>query len=494
MEEWEFQRDMPLIDDSKIPLEPERFYADFGPLHHPVTRQPVKKLADYQYDSWRKFLQHGKILEVKSHRVGESSKWLLVDFQLAVLPPSKHQISTRGYDTMVLGPTKQQAIEIVRDFRRRVLESKKYSPFILDKPDEVDESGELSQKAILRDEKTKTTAIYIKNPDDPLRPSRIIALGADNPGSLEAWPNFKHLHISDITATRGDYEESLNVALTRIANTNGTVVIETIPGAPIGPIYDWSRRYRGIPDPPRGDFLYVEVTAEQAVAAGVMPKEFLEGERRRLTVEEFNGLYMAQFSHGFGNVFSSEMIERAIQLGKELEARYGLLPRSFTEKSQGHDPGTYFGTCVLQKIDGVLQVILADENDNRDEDQELYDSAVRIKNWPIQTTQIDAAGAAFISSLKRRIREDPHYERMPKERHRSMKVKPISFSTDHRRMLQNLVILMQNGKIAISPKFDRLLVALRTAVAEDYSLDKARTLHNHVLDALRLAAEPYSVK
>ena len=67
-----------------IPLEPEEFYPSFGYLKHPATREPVKALADYQYDGWKKFLKNGRILEVKSHRVGESSKWMLVDFQLAV--------------------------------------------------------------------------------------------------------------------------------------------------------------------------------------------------------------------------------------------------------------------------------------------------------------------------------------------------------------------------------------------------------------------------
>ena len=346
-----------------IPLKPEEFYPSFGYLKHPATREPVRALADYQYDGWRKFLKHGRILEVKSHRVGESSKWMLVDFQLAVLP-SSHKISTRGYDTMLLAPTKPQAIEILRDFRRRALESKRYSPFILDKPAEIDEYGSLSTKAILRDEKSKTEAIYIKNPEDPIRPSRIIALGAGNPGSLESWPNFKHLHITDITASRKDYKEALEIALTRIANTDGTVVIETIPGKPYGSIYDWAQRYRGIPESElqKGDFCYVEVTAEQAVAAGVMPKDFLEGERRRLTASDFNALYMAHFGGTTGNVFKSADIERAIELGKKYDPES---IRSTAEKSQGIDEGfgsSMFGVCVVQKVDGILQVASASIN------------------------------------------------------------------------------------------------------------------------------------
>lgn len=490
LDSWDYSQDIPLPEN--IPLDPHAFYSDFGYLSHPITRQSVAELADYQYKSWQLFLEHKRILEVKSHRVGESSKWMLVDFQLAILPTT-NPLSTRGFDTMLLAPTKPQAVEVLRDFRRRALKSKRYSPFILDKPDEINEYGELSTKAVLRDEKTKTAALYIRNPEDLLKPSRIIAFGADNAGSLESWPNFKHLHISDITAVRGSYKEALDVALTRIGNTNGTVVIETIPGKPYGPVFEMSQRLRGA-EPQKGDFAYFEVTAEQAVAAGIMSKDFLESERRRLTTSDFNGLYGAQFSSSTGNVFKTTDIERAIELGKKYDPEK-INPSA--EKSQGIDEGfgsSNFGVCVIQKIDGILQVVLADEHNRPDINDEVYDAAARIKSWGIATTQCDAAQPAFISALKRKIGENPNYVDLPKDRYRWMKVKPIPFGTNHKSMLANTLILLEKGKVAIHPQFDKLLTALRTAIAEDYSLDKDQTVHHDVLDAFRLALEPYSIK
>ncbi|WP_337863826.1 hypothetical protein [Nitrososphaera sp.] len=481
---------------ANIPTEPEAFYRDFGPLRHPATRKPVLQLAPYQYDTWRKFLKHRRLLEVKSHRVGESSKWMLVDFHLAVLP-SSNPLSTRGYDTMLLGPTKQQAIEILRDFRRRVLESRKYSPFIMDRPEEIDLLNDsISSGAVLRDEKSKTAALYIKNPESPLRPSRIIALGADNPGLLEGWPNFKHIHVTDITAARRDYKEALEIALTRIANTDGTAVIETIPGKPYGQVYEWAQRYRGIPESElkKGDFCYVEVTAEQAVAAGVMPGDFLEGERRRLTTADFNGLYGASFTSTTGNVFSSQAIERAIELGKKYNPEE---IHHSAEKSQGIDEGfgsSMFGVVVVQKVDGLLVVTLAEEYERPDINKMAYEASQRIKTWPIETTQCDAAQPAFIKLLKTKVGENPDYASIPKEKHRFMRVKPITFGTEHREMLGNTALLVEKGWVAIHPNFAKLITALRTAVAEDYSLDKEATLHNDVLDAFRLALRPYAIK
>jgi hypothetical protein len=41
--------------------------------------------------------------------------------------------------------------------------------------------------------------------------------------------------------------------------------------------------------------------------------------------------------------------------------------------------------------------------------------------------------------------------------------------------------------IAIHPSFDKLLTALRTAVANEYKLDKQETSYDNILDAFRLS-------
>ena len=45
--------------------------------------------------------------------------------------------------------------------------------------------------------------------------------------------------------------------------------------------------------------------------------------------------------------------------------------------------------------------------------------------------------------------------------------------------------------VAIHPSFDKLLTALRTAVADEYKLQKDQTSFNDVLDALRLSLQFY---
>jgi hypothetical protein len=200
-----------------------------------------------------------------------------MDFQLAVLP-SSHPMSTRGFDTLVISQTKDLAKEHLRNLRRMILRSKKYAKWLIDKPAELDDSDSI--RSIMRDEKTKTAVIYIRNPEDESSPSRIIALGADNSGSLESWPNIKHIHVSDITATIGDYSESLNVAITRLANTNGTMIIETIPGPAFGPIYEMAQSYSG--EPKTGQFKLFMIPASEGVKHGIISREFLANEKARL--------------------------------------------------------------------------------------------------------------------------------------------------------------------------------------------------------------------
>jgi hypothetical protein len=45
--------------------------------------------------------------------------------------------------------------------------------------------------------------------------------------------------------------------------------------------------------------------------------------------------------------------------------------------------------------------------------------------------------------------------------------------------------------IAIHPSFNKLLTALRIAVANEYKLDKEQTSYNDILDAFRLSLQFY---
>jgi hypothetical protein len=51
--------------------------------------------------------------------------------------------------------------------------------------------------------------------------------------------------------------------------------------------------------------------------------------------------------------------------------------------------------------------------------------------------------------------------------------------------------MLDGERVAIHPKYNKLLVALRTAVATEGVLDKQMTAHDDILDALRLSLKYY---
>jgi hypothetical protein len=58
-------------------------------------------------------------------------------------------------------------------------------------------------------------------------------------------------------------------------------------------------------------------------------------------------------------------------------------------------------------------------------------------------------------------------------------------------MLSHCKMLLERGYIAINPSFDKLIISLRTAVAEENILDKETTSYADVFDAYRLALKYY---
>ena len=61
----------------------------------------------------------------------------------------------------------------------------------------------------------------------------------------------------------------------------------------------------------------------------------------------------------------------------------------------------------------------------------------------------------------------------------------MHFATDHKQMLAYLHMLVNKEYLAIPKEFDKLIISLRTAWANEPSLDKEQTSYSDSLDALR---------
>ena len=66
--------------------------------------------------------------------------------------------------------------------------------------------------------------------------------------------------------------------------------------------------------------------------------------------------------------------------------------------------------------------------------------------------------------------------------------------TEHKNMLSHLHLLINKEYLAIPKDYDKLIISLRTAYANEYSLDKEQTSYDDSLDALRLSCKMYPLK
>jgi len=294
--------------DVLVPRDPQEFYTDFGFLTHPRLKdengQPlvVEKLAPYQYEFWA---YQGNALAIKSQKIGLTTSSLLEDFQFTLLPEGA------GKDVLVIAQNEKLADDHILTLKRMIKRSKKYAPFLL-----ITAEG-------FKEEKSKMSVIYVRNPYDSSRPSRIIALGKSE-ASVWSWKNIGKIHMSD--ATKLDIKEQQNffaAVYSRLANTEGIIKIETPPDGQHGEVYNIYNKSRAkiieedasVPDTLAEDpadnaskFRIFEYPAVEAVRAGIISREFLEQERNELGDLLFAQLYECSFLPPGNQWYNESMI------------------------------------------------------------------------------------------------------------------------------------------------------------------------------------------
>lgn len=67
----------------------------------------------------------------------------------------------------------------------------------------------------------------------------------------------------------------------------------------------------------------------------------------------------------------------------------------------------------------------------------------------------------------------------------------VPFSKEQKSMLSHCKQMMEydNGRVAINPQFTKLITSLRTAVADEWSLDKEATSHDDLFDSFRMSLQ-----
>jgi hypothetical protein len=478
-------KDIRSFSNLNIPLDPQEFYRDFGLLLHPKTGEFVSNLTNYQYQIWKDKYNSKYRLILKSQKVGITTSVLLEDFQDSIT-------RYKGQDILIIAQTQNHANEHLRTLKNLILNSEKYRQFLITNPSEL----------LLKEEKSKVSVAYIKNIDNPLRPSRIIALGASE-GSVWSWKNVSKIHMSDIAATSLVDDSGLfAAAFSRLANTDGSLIIETPPRGARGRVYEiFEQIQKG-----ESEFSLHIVTADQGVQAGLINAEFLNAEKQRLGYL-FPQYYQAQFLEGSGNLFLISSIDKAVKLGEQFN------PDEFRTNSikiitvdQGYSSSLFCILVVEWNLDNRQIRILHGEEHQSPLFEFMLDRVLQLRKKYGNVLNIfyDATSRnEFGTALKTKISEVSYWPKVKQKMEESIRrgisiekrmvVVPVIFSTESK--LQMSAKLQQilddsRGLIAIPPKFNKLIVSLKSAVFDERGLlDKNISLYNDWLDCLFMATK-----
>ena len=212
---------------------------------------------------------------------------------------------------------------------------------------------------------------------------------------------------------------------------------------------------------------------------------------------EFEREYNLKYLGLVGNVFSPLQIDKAVELGEQ----YKHLPiNPYSIASIGVDPGfSTSSTAIVMteflKEQTTIRVTYAQEFE-RGNPQDLVNLIFKmyLEHGTDNTfIFVDGSNTGFVNLLKIAFSESLRWEKQHISPE-SMHVLPISFASTHKEMLSHVAMLASKSYLAIPKEFDRLIISLRTAYANELSLDKERTSYSDSLDALRLACKMYKMK
>jgi hypothetical protein len=219
----------------------------------------------------------------------------------------------------------------------------------------------------------------------------------------------------------------------------------------------------------------------------------------------FEREYNLKYLGGVGNVFTHEVIDIALELGDQFKD-WPDYPDTIYHV--GVDPG--FGSSktaivVTQWIGEYrcMKVVYAQEWDHANPNHIVMECHRLLEKYQNVYFWVDRSNAGFVTELKTAFNEDLDWrEESPEYLHPdNMIVIPVNFSTDHKNLLSHLYQKINKPMVAIprgkedtrevGKEFYKLEIALRSAQAKEYSLDKEETSYDDMLDALRLAAWGY---
>ena len=330
---------------------------------------------------------------------------------------------------------------------------------------------------------SKFTDLWIKNTNIKIFPSR-------NVKDLRGYTDVSYLFIDEADHFEPSVNSELLHAITRYEEkSNCTTIMCSTPNRPDG-------LFQSLENDAHSKYFKLNLDYTYGLDK-IYDRAFIE--KKKLEAEfprEYEGKYMGRV----GNIFTAEQIQNCIKLGEEFST--DKIPVSqFTLKSIGLDPAfstSAFGLVTLEHIKtdrDIIRVVDCHLIEKADPNQmvELCWDIWKKYGFMNCLYYIDGSNRAMVNLLKIKWDESLDWETGDASPE-IMKIIPVNFNTEHKNMLSNLHAIVSKGYLAIDPKYDKLLTSLRTAYANELTLDKNQTSYDDLLDGLRLSLKGYQIK
>jgi hypothetical protein len=300
-------------------------------------------------------------------------------------------------------------------------------------------------------------------------------------------PKFIFLDEADMFR-KSEQEDVRHVSERYIGKSDPYIVMVSTPNAPGG-------LFESIEKEPEETCLYKRLKMDYNYGLGkIYTKEEIDKARQSPGFErEYNLKYLGKI----GNVFNSLQIDKAIELG---EVYKSIQTNDYTLHSVGVDFG-FGSSCTavvlteFLKEEHKIRVLYAEEFEHANP-QDIVNLCFDLyrKHWNTWFF-VDGANRAAVNLMKVAFNESLSWESNKQGPNpNSMKVLPVNFSTEHKQVLSHLAVCVSKGYFCIPSKYNKLIISLRTAWANELSLDKEQTSYSDSLDALRLSCKMFRMK
>jgi hypothetical protein len=334
--------------------------------------------------------------------------------------------------------------------------------------------------------------IYFSNKETTLELNKcqIEAYPSNHLDSFRSLTNPKFIFLDEADMFRKkEQEEVRHVSERYIGKSDPYIVMVSTPNAPGGLFYE-------IEQEPEDSCLYKRLKLDYHYGLDkIYTKEEIDNAKHSPSFDREYGL---QYLGKIGNVFSPLQIDKVIELGEQTKS---LPTNDYTLHSVGVDFGfgsssTAIVLTEFLKEEHKIRVLYSEEYEHANP-QDMVDICFDLfrKHWNTWFF-VDGANRAAVNLMKVAWGESLNWEssKSVSPNPEAWKVLPVNFATEHKQMLSHLAMLVSKDYLAIPKEFDKLIISLRTAYANEYSLDKDQTSYSDSLDALRLACKMYKMK